>query len=746
MVNYKYADFYTKDSIDKQVKIEYDGGTITNEELFSESIELTESLCSESELRFGCCESSVLKFKVANIMIPLSGKWLSMCETLAGNTDVPFLFGRYKVNSDKPTADRRYREVTAYDSMYDIINSDVADWYNTILPDKTSTVTLKEFRTSFVEYFGLEQEEVDLVNDSMVVEKTIEPSEISGKDVLSAICEINGCFGHIGRNGKLKYIVLPQEIQGLYPADNLYPADDLYPRDPQSTKLGKGLYISAKYEDFVTKSITKLQIRQEENDIGCIVGSGDNCYIVEDNFLVYGKSSDDLKVIADNLLSVIRGVIYRPFEADVKGNPCLEVGDPVLLTTKYELIESYILKRTLKGIQALRDSYSADGVEEYSEKVNSVHKSIIQLKGKTNVLERTIEETKSTIIDVEKGLQTQITQTAEEIRSEAVDSEKRMQSSISQTAEEIRSDVSATYETKEDAKSAKSELETSISQTAKEIRMEASETYQTISDAGITETEIRSLISQIADQIVLEVQRAQTEEGNLSASITINSNAISSKVSKDSVVSEINQSAEGIKISADLLELIGTMYMTGGSVHIQAEEAVDNIIELKRSGTDVAMGTDGVRAQADTREAIFQYSQVTVQDTSSGAIAQMLSTGYGICSFEWQTYSDRRLKNDIEYLDKQSSAELIMSLKPCQFVYDYDNSGAIRHGFIAQDVMEVVGDAWEVCGKQERDGEEYFTLDKSNLIADLVATVQLQNEQINALTKRITALEWKINE
>ena len=109
-------------------------------------------------------------------------------------------------------------------------------------------------------------------------------------------------------------------------------------------------------------------------------------------------------------------------------------------------------------------------------------------------------------------------------------------------------------------------------------------------------------------------------------------------------------------------------------------------------------------------------------------------------------YSDRRLKHDIEYLDKQSSAELIMSLKPCQFVYDYDNSGAIRHGFIAQDVMEVVGNAWEVCGKQERDGEEYFTLDKSNLIADLIATVQLQNEQISKLNERITALEERLNE
>lgn len=712
MVNYKYSDLFTKDSVDKQLIIKTDDGlvTITNTELHQEQFELSESLCSESELRFGCCEASSIKFKISNVFMPLNGKWLTVTETLDGNTDVSFQFGRYKVNSDKPTADRTCRDVVAYDVMYDIINTDVANWYNTILPDKTSTVTLKEFRTSFVAHFGLDQEEIDLVNDSMVVEKTIEPSEISGKDVLSAICEINGCFGHIARNGKLRYVLLPQGIQGLYPSDNLYPADDLYPRNPKSTQIGKGLYISAKYEDFITKSITKLQIRQEENDIGCIIGSGDNCYIVEDNFLVYGKSAKELNVIADNLLEIINGVTYRPYEADAKGNPCLEVGDPVRLTTKYEIIESYILKRTLKGIQALRDSYSADGVEEYSEKVNSVQKSIIQLKGKTNVLERTVEETKSTISDVEKGLQSQITQNANSITAEvsrAKSSEETLSSKITQTAESIKSEVNR---------------------------------------AKGSEETLSSKITQTAESITSEVSRAKSAESTLSSKITQNAEGISLKVSKDSVVSEINQSAEGIKIKADLLELKGSMQMTGGYVHIEASESADNLIEFKRSGTLVQMGTDGARAIADTRTAIFQYSNITVQDTSSETVAQMLSTGYGICSYEWQTYSDRRLKHDIEYLDRQKSKEIVMRLKPCRYVYDYDDTGVVRHGFIAQDVLEVVDGEWQVCGKQERDGEEYFTLDKSNLIADLVATVQLQNEQISKLNERITELEGKLNE
>ena len=269
MVDFKYADLYLKDSVDKQLSISFDGGEITNTELHQGRFELNESLCSEKQLRFGSCESSSIKFRISNIFTQLAGKWLTITEALDGNTDSLFSFGKYKVNSDKPTADRRYRDIVAYDAMYDILNADVADWYNTILPNADSTVTMKEFRDSFITYFGLEQEEVTLVNDSMIVAKTVEPSQMSGKTVITAICEINGCFGHIGRNGKFQYIHLKEMSDGLYPSNTLYPLDDLYPADPMNAeRISKSHYISAEYEDYVTERITKLQIRQEENDIG----------------------------------------------------------------------------------------------------------------------------------------------------------------------------------------------------------------------------------------------------------------------------------------------------------------------------------------------------------------------------------------------------------------------------------------------------------------------------------------------
>lgn len=413
MIDYKYKDFYNDTSVSKRMQIQCSDGSVLNEDDWKgESAELTERLCSESELSFGRCEASTFKLRVRERIVPLAGKKITVSVTLEGAEEAPFMMGVYKVDSDVPTADRRCRDIVAYDAMYDILNAEVSGWYNSL----TFPMTLRQFRDSFCAYVGVEQEEITLVNDDMTVEKTIDPGELPGKTVIEAICEINGCFGHIGRNGKLRYVVLEQMIEGLYPADELYPSDDLYPADPMGTaEVSRSNYISCQYEDFIVQHIDKLQIRQEENDIGAISGTGNNCYIIEDNFLVYGKSAAELQTIADNVLSVIGVVWYRPAQVEARGNPCLEVGDGILLHTTRETIYTYILQRTLKGIQALRDSYTAEGEEYRTGQVNGIMKSIIQLKGKSNVLTRTVEETRLEMKDIENDLSTEIKVVAGEV-------------------------------------------------------------------------------------------------------------------------------------------------------------------------------------------------------------------------------------------------------------------------------------------------------------------------------------------
>lgn len=448
MVDYELNSLFKKDGIDKQLIIQTEDKavTITNTELHQEKFELTESLCSESELAFGSCEASSIKFTMSNVFTSLKGKWITVTMSLNGNTDKPFQFGRYKVYSDKPTADRTQRDVVAYDALYDIINANVMGWYDSVLPNLDSTITLKNFRDSFFEHFGVTQKDITLPNDSMVIKRSldketgnVQTNVLSGSTVIKAICEINGCFGHINRQGQFEYIYLKQDIQGLYPANDLYPADNLYPKSPDSYRINKSDYITADYEDYIVEPITKLQIRSSDSDVGTIIGNGSNAYIIENNMLTYQKTADEMQTIAQNIYNKISKIRYRPFTADLRGNPCLEVGDAIRILTKNAIVESYVLERDFKGVQALRDSFSSVGEQYYSEKVNSTQTSIKQLENRSNKLERTIEETKSTITDVENDLSSQIKQTAESITTEVskkVGSDEII-SKINQSAEAV---------------------------------------------------------------------------------------------------------------------------------------------------------------------------------------------------------------------------------------------------------------------------------------------------------------------
>lgn len=835
MVNYKYTDLFKQDTVDKHLMIVSDDGkiNITNTELHQEMFELTESLCSEQELTFGSCEAAMIKFTVSNTFLPMKGKWLTVRMSLDGHTDAAFQFGRYKVDSDTPTADRTCREVIAYDALYDVLTADVAAWYNTVFPsheeqktdeDGTITtvtvydpVTMKQFRNSFFKHFGIEQEDITLINDNMSIEKTVavttssetssdteESSTIgesmSGKEVLSCICEINGCMGHMGRDGTFHYIYLEQEIQGLYPSNTLFPSDNLFPRDPKSTQIGKGFYVTATYEDYLVKTINKLQIREQKNDIGVIVGTGDNAYVIEDNFLVYGKGSKELKGIAKNILSKIRGIIYRPFTADCKGNPCLEVGDAVRLPTKYELIESYIFKRTLKGIQALRDDLEADGEECRTSKANGIQRSILQLKGKSNVLERTIEKTQSTIEVKERKLISQITQTATEIRTEVKNTADGLSSRITQNANNITAEVkraqgqevelAAAIKINEDkitaevtrASKAEGDLSGKIEVTSTKIRSEvsASLTVWDTEDYDVTHCGFgnpqdtypassyysgHSFLDQNTGKFYgcepdggissgkykwTLIKKFKQLSSSASSTITQSSKQISLKVSKDSVISEINQSAEGIKIKSKLLELKGSMEMTGGYMHIQTEESVENLIEFKRSGTLVQMGTDGFRTVEGTLESpvhkcTVQYNQVSLHKGANDNDHMMIhldgDTGVGGFRGGVINGSDKRIKNTILDLSKKQSSEFIYSLRAKSYRYNFEKDG-FHHGFIAQDVLESVEEGWNICPQifSNGNGEKYYGLNYTELIADLVATVQLQHEEIENLKEKVESL------
>lgn len=404
MVNYAYRSLFYQDNIQKNIHIYYGAdGHIDRELLYDGEFELTENLSSGNEIRFGSCEGSILKFKISSSTSSLEGKQLTVKLEVDGHSENMLQIGLYTVKSDIPTADKSQRVVTAYDSMSYILNVDASSWYNELLPDANTTVTLLQFRNSFITYCGLESVERELANDSMVVTRTISPSEIYGKDIITAICEINGVFGHINREGKFDYIELDTPSDGLLPSNDLYPSNSLYPSGNISSHYSQNRYVSCKYEDYTVSKITCLKIRQTEQDVGATSGTGTNTYIVENNFLVYGKDTSDLQTIADNLYSVINKMQFVPATVNCLGDPCLEVGDIANIILDSGVKHTYVFSRTIKGVNSLTDVISSKSSKNQTVNVNSQRTQYKQLKGKIATVQLTVEQISSEVKDLEDG-------------------------------------------------------------------------------------------------------------------------------------------------------------------------------------------------------------------------------------------------------------------------------------------------------------------------------------------------------
>lgn len=413
--------------------------TIGMDRICAETLSLTESLSSGDNIVWGSCESAKLTLTVADVEDDIKGKEFTATLSIG---DYSMAYGIYTVDSVIRQADRRKRKITAYDRMKKF-DTDVSGWYQAMYPEESSVHTLKELRDSLCDYIGVSQKFVQLPNDDLVIGKTIDPETLCGRDVLRAICEINGVFGHFDRTGALAYISL--QNTGVYPSETLYPGNDLFPQSGWQSAEDLEYYKTITYEDYLIDGIDRVQIRQEEGDIGAVVGSGSNAYVVEGNFLTYGMGSADLTKLAWSVYDLIAGKTYRPAKIVSYAMPWIEAGDGIRVITTDTEIATFVLHRTMSGIQAMMDTMQAKGTKQQGQSFG-ISNEIIQLKGKTAVIVRSVEEVSVKLSDVEKNTTAQLKVVSDAIEAEvkrATGQEVELAGSIKVMAGQIEQKVSA---------------------------------------------------------------------------------------------------------------------------------------------------------------------------------------------------------------------------------------------------------------------------------------------------------------
>lgn len=787
MINNGYKSLFYDSGSNHQIFVSIDGKKIAdNSSIEFESFELEETLCSESDLTFGSCESNCIKLVLRGISSIL-GKEIVVSEEITGSGLDPFIYGKYVVTSDVPTSDKTKREIIAYDSMYEILNCDVKSWYSSL----TFPMSLRQFRDSFFSHVGVEQVDASLVNDGITINKTLvttnsdsntitSESAISGKKVITAICEINGCFGNINRDGKFEYVILDFITSALYPSENLYPSDEVFPSDSNAESM-TGKYIEFDYENFQTRNITQLEIRNSSESSGEIVGTTGNNYVISDNFLVSDKSGADLRQIAGNILPVISKASFIPIKSsNCVGNPCLMLGDPIRFNTSREIIETYILQRTLSGIQAKRDSFVSSGNEYYSEKVNSVKNEIDSLKGKANKLERTAEHTLSELSDLDKNTSSRFEQTADAIAAEVT------------ARQGADGQISASLKLKID-KTDDGTIISLINGSANKINFTASNMF-TVSAPNFSIDAAGNV--QMGGQIIADTAMYlcynYASLPGMAFATKINTMNLSGGSYSEYGISGYDILESGytaVGVSSPILSIGNDAVVVKVNPQLQAGSIYSDVGIFKDIGLTFVIGDNGGRIykcmgatgnyglasagwvknwaaaqnyakKSDIPSVAGFITGITVNDRGNSAASSGKYTSYLYLAVGSSgTYSsvsgyhilasDRRMKDFIT--DAPDIAVAYMGLRPVHFKFKENAEGVDQHwhyGFIAQEVkdalnfagLDTYGEA--LVGYDEEN--DIWLLDKGEMHAMHVQMIQKQQREIDQLKRELDELKQKM--
>lgn len=668
--------------------------TIEGSDVLSEQMTLHESICEEEQLKFGGCNASSFELTVFNLNSGIKGYEIEPV-LITNKTEIPL--GVFYVETIEKYAGKDYKKLTAYDKMryFDV---DVKDWYDSL----TFPISVKNFRDSLCNYVGVEQNDVTLIADNVMLTKELDSSNgINGLSLMKQICEISGVFGRMDRYGKLDYLSLESSM--LLPADDLFPANDLYPSagsgdSENSFNIPTSLmYEHPLVEDFFTSNIDGVIIVDSEG-AQVLTEYNQNPYYVQDNFVIMGQTHETITALANALLSKIPSISYRPINSSkIKGQPYVECGDFISGEVNGYGFETYVFQRDLTGIKALRDAYICKGKEMLENDMNGVTAQLQRLN-------KTTERVKTSVQVTEKGLKSEV--------KRATDAENELSTRIEQTEQQIVLRVnSATDKIVQVSLIGDTGSGTEFKVDADNINLSASDVINLLSGGIINLTGKNIAIT--SDNFSV------TKEGKM----TCNDANIEGDINAKTFKSEFyynGQKYSEMRLSAEAYEdNVGYLIM---------QELISILgAKLRRTiitPTSVGVYEDGYPKTGD-------YAEVETAGFFTNGTAYLGSSPV--------ISSDKSIKINIQSLDTHKSSDFIYSLNPVEYKYKDGTSDRLHHGFIAQELHDSMQSDWGVyCDANIDTGENGGkAIRYEELIADLVATVQSQNERISELEKKL---------
>lgn len=177
--------------------------------------------------------------------------------------------------------------------------------------------TLKNIFTSLCAHVGVPASMADFPNSGKTFDSPLfRTQDVLCREVLQWIAEAACSFARISRSGVC-------ELAWFTDADVTF-----------NKTANSADYYNAVVSEYQVAKIDKLQVAASEKDIGVIVGTGTNAYQIIDCPMLYGYTDAQIRPYAQVIYNRLNSfAAFTPVELDAKGDWSLEVGDMIKLVT-----------------------------------------------------------------------------------------------------------------------------------------------------------------------------------------------------------------------------------------------------------------------------------------------------------------------------------------------------------------------------------------------------------------------------
>ena len=598
--------------------------------------------------------------------------------------------GHYIV--DEPVSPGISIALTAYDNM--------------ILLDKLYTpkiaypATLAQIAEDACSQCGVILESLTFPRSAYIVEKA--PEEGTCREIMAAVAQLAGCFVKARPNGRIAI---------AWYAD-------------ATSKTVDTLYSKTICTDDVT--ITGITVVSGETT----AQSGADGYrlSISDNILL---AEDRAQETADYLGDRLIGLSFRPLSVSCQSDPSIEAGDRI--TVKDEKGNEYqtvVTSTTFAVLEAQKIACNAASpTVNAGQRLSETSKAIIVSRKYADEAvehERTERET-----------------ALEELNRQLAES-----SGMYVTAQK-QDDGSTIYYTHDKPELSESQVVCKFTATAMGISTDGGKTYPYGLD--------------VSGMAILK--RIYTVGLNADY---INTGKIAVKDNNGTILFCADMDTGAVTINFGLLKVGNGYINTDGSFKLGPMESAgdDNMDVIFRRaiminyGAEIYGNNDDANqiayidfhsgADVSTGDKLYDYTGRIQNLLDSTMVSQFAFTGFkkktgesGTCNVSVNGTlvhtSDRRLKNDISYLDKQESENFLMQLKPARYTYIQDPAKKKHKGLIYDEVKAAIGSEENstLLATFWQGSTEYGALSYTELIPDLIAALQKQHEEIESLKKKM---------